>query len=290
MIARVGVVLLLAGLLTGCGGGSSNSTGPTAAVPQATDTEVAAPPASAPKSTSSGHQFRMTASVTGSRPGIGGCVSIQVDSPSNNTSCGGSVAVDGDEGTRGTVTATPDPGYRFVKWQSFSSDCGGESVNPCSFAFDRNKTMYALFSGTSAPTSGATPSTPASSSAPVSSSAPHPQFTVTARAQTDSAYLSHLAVHNIFNSSNNTLSGCVIIDGSACGYPPLGAGYQSGGYSYGPVSNTAAQGTHGTVTAVPGKARFLGWTADSADCAGSTRNPCSFVYDRNKTITALFGW
>ena len=78
----------------------------------------------------------------------GGCVTVQADSPpGDDTGCSGSSSANiaGDEGTRGTVTAVPAAGYRFVGWNSSSSDCPGETTNPCSFAFDRSKTMYATF-------------------------------------------------------------------------------------------------------------------------------------------------
>jgi hypothetical protein len=277
--------------LTACGGGSSNSTGPTAAVPQAADTEVAAPSAPTPKPASSSRQFSMAANVTGSYPpGIGGCLSIQTDSPPGETPCVSQARTTGDEGTRGTVTARPDSGYRFTGWSRLSSDCGGENVNPCSFAFDRNKVMTALFERTTASASASTPSAPAPHSALASPPAPQPQFTVVAVARVDAAAISRRVARGVpYSSSANLETGCVIIDGSACGYPPVGSGYERGGVSYSPVSNTEAAGTRGTVTAVPDPGhRFLGWTSSSADCAGSTTNPCHFTYDRNKTITAIF--
>jgi hypothetical protein len=125
--------------LSGCGGGSSQTTGPTAA-------EVVPAPPPPPKPAPPPRQFQMAAFVTGTgRPGIGGCVSIQTDSPPDDTACDSRTFTAGDEGTRGTVTATPDPGYRFIRWSSLSSDCPGESTNPCSFAFDRDKHMIAGF-------------------------------------------------------------------------------------------------------------------------------------------------
>jgi hypothetical protein len=48
--------------------------------------------------------------------------------------------------TRALLTAVPAAGYRFLRWSpSFSSDCAGETTNPCSFAFDRDKVMIATF-------------------------------------------------------------------------------------------------------------------------------------------------
>ncbi len=138
---RLGLLILLAATLTGCGGASSGPTG----------TEAAAPvPAPAPPTRQVIRQYTMVASVGGSRQGTGGCLTIEADAPpSSDTGCGGlnnpPARATGDEGTRGTVTATPDPGYRFIRWSSLSSDCPGESTNPCSFAFDRDKHMIAGF-------------------------------------------------------------------------------------------------------------------------------------------------
>jgi Divergent InlB B-repeat domain len=58
--------------------------------------------------------------------------------------CGSSVSLVGDEGTRGTVTAVPASGYRFLQWAASSPDCPGVSTNPCSFAF-ANKMIVARF-------------------------------------------------------------------------------------------------------------------------------------------------
>jgi Divergent InlB B-repeat domain len=140
---RYALALAASLILAGCGGGSSNSTGPTD-VPQ--EPVKTATPAPAPKPEPPPRQFQMGAFVGGTgMPGTGGCVSIQADSPPNDTACDSRSFTAGDEGTRGTVTAAPNPGYRFIRWASYSSDCGGESVNPCSFAFDRNKQMIAVF-------------------------------------------------------------------------------------------------------------------------------------------------
>ena len=56
----------------------------------------------------------------------------------------GSVSIT-DQGERGYATASPAPGYRFLGWAASSADCPGEMTNPCSFAFDRNKTIVANF-------------------------------------------------------------------------------------------------------------------------------------------------
>jgi hypothetical protein len=90
--------------------------------------------------------FMVTAIAQGPfPPGSSGCVTIHADSPPGDTACGSNVNIAGDEGTRGTVTAVPAGGFRFLRWASFSSDCQGETTNPCSFAFDRSKTMFAIF-------------------------------------------------------------------------------------------------------------------------------------------------
>jgi hypothetical protein len=122
--------------LTACGGGSSNTTGPT-------ETTAATVDAATPTSTPPRTQYRMTAQLGGSQQG---CVSIQADSPSDHTGCGSSVSINGDKGTRGEVTAVPRSGYRFLGWAPGSSDCADSTkANPCSFAFDRNKEMIAIF-------------------------------------------------------------------------------------------------------------------------------------------------
>jgi Divergent InlB B-repeat domain len=76
-----------------------------------------------------------------------------------------------------------------------------------------------------------------------------------------------------YSSSVIREPGCVIIDNSACGYS---------------VHSIRNEGVRGTVTAVPKSGRrFLYWSSSSG-CAGETTNPCAFVYDRNKTIIAVF--
>ena len=136
--------LLTTFTLSGCGGGSSNATGPT-------DTTVAAAPAPTPKPRPAPRQFQMTVIARGLRSpsgSDGGCVILRADSPQgSDTGCSGESTADitGDEGTRGTVTAVPASGYQFLGWTDSSSDCGGETKNPCSFAFDRDKVMTARF-------------------------------------------------------------------------------------------------------------------------------------------------
>jgi hypothetical protein len=122
--------------LAGCGGDGSRSSGPTT-------TSTTAAPAPPPL------RFMVTAIAEGpfstSPPGSTGCVILHADSPPGDTACGSNVSTAGDKGTRGTVTAVPASGYRFIRWSSSSSDCPGETKNPCSFAFDRSKTMVAVF-------------------------------------------------------------------------------------------------------------------------------------------------
>jgi hypothetical protein len=143
---RLVIVVLLGCLFAGCGGGSSSPTGPTTETTTAAAPVPAAvsAPAPAPPVRQVIRQYTMAANVSGSYPpGIGGCLIIKTDSPPGETPCGSPARTTGDEGTRGTVTAVPDAGYRWSS--SFSSDCPGESTNPCSFAFDRNKVMTAYF-------------------------------------------------------------------------------------------------------------------------------------------------
>jgi hypothetical protein len=129
--------------LASCGGGSSKTTGPTD-VPQE-PVKVAAP-APPPSPEPPPRQFWMTASAGGQVYARSGCVRVQADEPPKETGCWGQTSILGNEGTRGTVTADPAPGYRFLRWSASSSDCPGESTNPCSFAFDRNyKWMTAVF-------------------------------------------------------------------------------------------------------------------------------------------------
>jgi hypothetical protein len=149
---------LLAGLaLTGCGGDASSTMGP-APIPPETSTVAAAPvgsaptrapvpaPAPAPAPPPPPRRVPVTARVEGGLVGGVGCVSMQADSPSRATRCAyPSVTIAADEGTRGSVTAVPGSGYQFIGWASSSSDCPGETTNPCSFAFDRSKTMVARF-------------------------------------------------------------------------------------------------------------------------------------------------
>jgi hypothetical protein len=142
-----GLVVGTALALTACGGGSSNTTGPTAAVPQAPEASEAPVTASASRPIAPRTQYRMTAFVSGTHVAArGSCVSIQADRPSDHTGCGSTVSLEGEQGTRGTVTAVPLSGYRFLGWAPGSSDCADSTkANPCSFAFDRNKTMTAMF-------------------------------------------------------------------------------------------------------------------------------------------------
>jgi hypothetical protein len=110
MMTRILTFTVVVLAVAGCGGGSSNSTGPTDTTAAAVPTPAPAPvraPAPPPR------QFLMVANVTGIPPGNGGCLIIQVDSPPHETGCDASARTTGDEGMRGTVTAVPDPGYRF---------------------------------------------------------------------------------------------------------------------------------------------------------------------------------
>jgi Divergent InlB B-repeat domain len=114
---------LLVGLaLSGCGGDASSTTGPTMAVPAPEAATVrAAAPAPAPPPPP--------------RP------QVRVSTIANGP---GSISIT-DQGARGYATASPAWGYRFLGWAASSSDCPGEMTNPCSFAFDRNKTIVANF-------------------------------------------------------------------------------------------------------------------------------------------------
>ena len=182
---------------------------------------------------------------------FGGCVSI------DNGSCGKTVRKMGNEGTRGSVLATPLSGNKFVRWAQGSSDCTGETTNPCSFAYDRNKAMVALFESSSP-----SPSSPPVA-APAPSPAPRPKFEVTVQARSTSVD----TAHTIYR-------GCVIIDNSACERV---------------VRRIEHEGTRGQAYAVPrAGSKFLGWASYSSDCPGETTNPCSFTYDRSKGLTALF--
>jgi Divergent InlB B-repeat domain len=143
---RAVIPLALTGIaLSGCGGDSSSMTGPT---PQAAATQEAAPvptptaPAPAPTASASPSSprpapvERVRASAQAQGPG---CVSIQ------GSSCASSASAYGEIGTRGSVTALPAQGRRFLGWSSVSSDCPGETTNPCSFAFDHGKLLVATF-------------------------------------------------------------------------------------------------------------------------------------------------
>jgi hypothetical protein len=233
---------LLAGLaLSGCGGGSGSTTGPTPVTPE---TETAAAPVAsrpapaptpAPTSTSTpGQRELVTVSFIAEGPG----------------SVSGTRT--GEVGTRGSATATPASGARFLTWAASSSDCPGEMTNPCSFAFAPNTRLVAQFAA-SAPTPA-----PAPVPAPV---AARPQFMVTASVISTS----------VVNFSERATLGCVRIDNSACDTR---------------VSQIRSEGTRGTVYAVSNRSKFLHWSGD--DCDGQTTPTCSFVYDRRKGISAVF--
>jgi hypothetical protein len=69
----------------------------------------------------------------------GGCVDI------DGGACGSSASSIGSEGTRGFVVASANPGHQFLGWASSSPDCPGERRTLCSFAYDRSKTITAIF-------------------------------------------------------------------------------------------------------------------------------------------------
>jgi hypothetical protein len=131
-------------VLSGCGGDSSSTTGPTPQVPAqeaAPSTPAPSapmpPPSSAPSTSSAPAPVqRVRASAQAQGPG---CVSIQ------GSSCASSASAYGDIGSRGSVTALPVQGRRFLGWSAVSSDCPGETTNPCSFAFDHGKLIVATF-------------------------------------------------------------------------------------------------------------------------------------------------
>jgi hypothetical protein len=132
-------IILAAFALFGCGGKSSDPTGPT---------ETASTPAVPVTATPPPRRFEMVAESRTGSPystpvGDNGCVIIHADDA--DSACGKRVELAGAEGTRGTVEAVPESGFHFVRWSPYSSDCAGESVNPCSFAFDRAKHMTAEF-------------------------------------------------------------------------------------------------------------------------------------------------
>jgi hypothetical protein len=160
----------LAGVaLSGCGGGGSSPTGPT----DTTAAAVPVPAAASPPTQQVVRQYTMSGFANGSRDW--GCVRIQADSPPSSTPCGDHIGLHGDEGTRGTVAAEPAAGTRFVRWSSSSSDCPGESTNPCSFAFDRNKAMIAFFERTTSSSSSVPESAPkptATASRPIPAPSP----------------------------------------------------------------------------------------------------------------------
>ena len=121
--------------LSGCGGGSSNTTGATPVTPE-TETVAAAPVASrpapaptpAPTSTPEPAQRQLVS------------VSFVAEGP-------GSVSGTrtGEVGTRGHATATPASGAQFLTWAASSTDCPGETTNPCSFSFQPNTRLVAQF-------------------------------------------------------------------------------------------------------------------------------------------------
>ena len=147
---------LLAGLaLHGCGGDSSSMTGPTPVTPAATTVAAAPAPAQAPAP-------RPASSPTPaptSAPRQLVSVSMIAEGPG---SVGGTR--NGEVGTRGYATATPASGARFLSWAASSTDCPGETTNPCSFSFQPNTRLVAQFA---APEPVAAPA-PAPTPAPTS--------------------------------------------------------------------------------------------------------------------------
>ena len=126
----LGISLLV---LAACSGKSSAPTASTAETPPA------------PKPV---RRYEMVAEARRGSPystpeGAAGCVIIHATD--GDSACGKLVRLDGADGTRGTVEAVPESGYRFIRWSPFSDDCPGETANPCSFAFDRAKSMTAEF-------------------------------------------------------------------------------------------------------------------------------------------------
>ena len=127
---------LLAGLaLSGCGGDASSTTGPTMAAP--TTTAAAPAPAQTPApAPAPAPVTRYQVRVIAQGPG---CVTLA------SSTCASNISRMENAGTRGTTTAVPEPGRRFLGWASGSPDCPGETTNPCSFSYDRNKTITARF-------------------------------------------------------------------------------------------------------------------------------------------------
>jgi Divergent InlB B-repeat domain len=56
-----------------------------------------------------------------------------------------------EAGTRGSATATPAPGAQFLSWAASSSDCPGETTNPCSFMYAPTTKLVAQFAASAPP-------------------------------------------------------------------------------------------------------------------------------------------
>jgi hypothetical protein len=136
---------LLAGLaLSGCGGDASSTTGPMPVTPQPTQV-AAAPVASRSTPTPAPAPApapRQLVSVS-SRVEGPGCVRLFSQLHGGDHQCGGTQVQ--EQGLRGSASAIPNPGARFIEWAASSSDCPGQTSPGCSFAFDRNKTLVARF-------------------------------------------------------------------------------------------------------------------------------------------------
>jgi hypothetical protein len=162
--------------LSGCGGGGSNTTGPTPVTPE-TETVAAVPMASSPAPAPT------PAPTSTPAPAQGQLVSVSFIAEGPGSVSGTRT---GEVGTRGSATATPASGARFLTWAASSSDCPGETTNPCSFSFQPNTRLVAQFAAS--PVAAATP-------APASA----PKTVLVAR--TDPACASYYAARNIYNSS-----------------------------------------------------------------------------------------
>jgi hypothetical protein len=268
---RLLLALTLLSALAGCGGGSSSPTGPTS-----TEAAAAAPvPAASPASPT--RQVVRQYTMSGFSGSSQNCVRIQADSPPSTTPCGDHIGLQGDEGTRGTVTAEPAAGSRFVRWASSSSDCPGESTNPCSFAFDRDKAMIANFERTgSASAPAPTPKRPASASAPT----PKPPAAVSAPVPASQQF--RISAGNQVGCQSPYFGpcGCVRIQTDS---PP---GTTACGQS---VSTVADAGTRVTVTAVPDAGfRFERWLDNDYHSAGCPEISCSFTAMSNTVRIASY--
>jgi hypothetical protein len=134
---------LMAGLaLSGCGGDASSTTGPMPITPEATQV-AAAPVAPRPAPTPAPAPAPRQLVSVSSRVEGPGCVRLFSQLHGGDHQCGGTQVQ--EPGLRGSASAIPNPGARFIEWAASSSDCPGETSPGCSFAFDRNKTLVARF-------------------------------------------------------------------------------------------------------------------------------------------------